>query len=407
MVNMSRRELAGSLTAGALLQAAAVPATYVVIGAGVFGAWTAYHLRRAGHTVTLLDQYGPASSRASSGGESRIIRAAYGPDEVYTRMAMRSLGLWSAFFVRSGVDLLHRTGVLWMAKRENTYSQQSRETLRKVGVPFEDLSNAEMKRRYPQIRAGADVEAILEANSGALMAREAVAAVVEQFVRDGGTYQHAAVRPPQGSGTLREVITSEGESIVGDAYVFACGPWLGKVFPEALGPRIFVTRQDVLFFGVPAGDRRFEPPRMPIWIDFSDGRGMYGFPDLARRGFKVAFDLHGAPFDPDNGNRFVAAEKAAQAREYVKERFPALADSPIIESRVCQYENTSNGDFVIDRHPEFENVWIAGGGSGHGFKHGPAVGEYTAARVTGAATPAVEPRFSMTSKKTEQKRAVY
>ncbi len=174
-----------------------------------------------------------------------------------------------------------------------------------------------------------------------------------------------------------------------------------------LGSRIFVTRQEVLFLGTPAGDTRFAPPACPVWIDFSDDRGMYGFPDLDTRGFKVAFDRHGPPFDPDSNDRFVRPEKVAEARRYVAERFPALADAPVVDSRVCQYENTSNGDFLIDRHPTFQNVWLVGGGSGHGFKHGPAVGEYVAARVTGAATPAVEPRFSLASKKTEQNRAVY
>jgi sarcosine oxidase len=405
-MDMSRRELAGTLLTGsALLGATASPATYVVIGAGVFGAWTAYHLRRAGHNVILLDQYGPASSRASSGGESRIIRAAYGPDEIYTRMAVRSLGLWSGFFARTGRELLHRTGVLWMAKPDNVYAQQSRETLRRVGVAFEDLSPTDLKRRYPQINAAAGAGAIFEPESGALMAREAVEALVEQFVRDGGSYRQAAVETPKGSGRLSEVVTTAGESIVGDAYVFACGPWLGKVLPGVLGKRIFVTRQDVLFFGAPAGDSSFAPPRMPIWIDFGDNRGMYGFPDLARRGFKVAFDLHGPPFDPDLENRFVPADKVSEARAYVKERLPALANAPVIESRVCQYENTSNGDFVIDRHPELENVWIAGGGSGHGFKHGPAVGEYVMARILQGGP--VDPRYSLAAKLETQSRTVF
>ena len=239
------------------------------------------------------------------------------------------------------------------------------------------------------------------------MARQAVQALVATFVQSGGTYLHAAVRSPQESGKLRAVATSAGDSIAADAFVFACGPWLGKVFPDLLGNRIFITRQDVLFFGIPAGDQRFAPPRMPVWIDFSDTRGMYGFPDLDTRGFKVAFDLHGPAFDPDSSNRIVTPDKIAAAQAYAAERFPALATSPIVDSRVCQYENTSNGDFLIDRHPAFENVWIAGGGSGHGFKHGPAIGEYVAARVTGASEPALEPRFALAAKNTEQRRAVF
>jgi sarcosine oxidase len=403
---MSRREFGESLATAALLPRAEKPATYAVIGAGVFGAWAAYTLLSAGHKVILLDEYGPASSRASSGGETRIIRCAYGPDEIYTRMAKRSLALWAAFSAQVGRELLHRSGVLWIAKPDNVYANQSREMLRKVQIPFRDLSSNDLAHLYPQIRVDAGATAIFEPESGALVARQAVAAVVEKFVERGGTYRHAAVRSPQGKGHLNAIITSDGESITADAYVFACGPWLGKVFPDLLEQRIFPTRQEVLFFGTPPGDRRFEPPQMPVWIDFEDNRGMYGFPDLERRGFKVAFDNHGPPFDPDSGNRIVTADKIAAARAYVSERFPALSDSPIVDSRVCQYENTSNGDFLIDRHPAFDNVWIAGGGSGHGFKHGPAVGEYVAARVTGIATLPVEPRFSLASKGTVQKRTV-
>lgn len=404
---MSRRAFSASLAAGSILVRAEKPATYAVIGAGVFGAWTAYHLLSAGHRVILLDEYGPANSRASSGGESRIIRCSYGPDQVYTRMAQRSLQLWSDFFTHTGRNLLERIGVLWIAKEGNAYVEQSRQTLRQLQIPFRDLSAADLSREYPQIHLDAGAIAILEPESGALLARQAVQAVVGEFVKQGGSYRVAAVATPQGSGNLHAIRISGGESIAADAFVFACGPWLGKVFPDLLGERIFVTRQDVLFYGIPPGDARFSPPRMPVWIDFSDDRGMYGFPDLESRGFKVAFDKHGPPFDPDTAFRIVSSDKVAAARAYVAERFPALADSPIVDARVCQYENTSNGDFLIDRHLAFENVWIAGGGSGHGFKHGPAVGEYVAARVTGAAEPAVEPRFALISKSTHQHRDVF
>jgi monomeric sarcosine oxidase len=380
---------------------------FSVVGAGVFGCWTAYLLRRAGHEVTLIDQYGPASSRSSSGGESRIIRASYGPDEIYSRMAVRSLGMWKEFAARSARHLFHQTGVLWMAMPDNRYANESREVLRKIGVPFEDLQPAEVRRRYPQIKAVAGAAAIFEPESGALMARQCVQSVVEAFIQDGGKYVLADVRTPAGSGKLSGIEVAGGKPIQADAFVFACGPWLPKVFPKVLGSRIFVTKQDVVFFGIPPGDRRFDPPDMPVWIDFGDNRGMYGFPDLENRGFKVAFDLHGPAFDPDNGVRAVDPDKIWAARAYVTERFPALANSPVTETRVCQYENTSNGDFLLDRHPDFENVWLAGGGSGHGFKHGPAIGEYLAARLTGAASPAVEPRFSLASKGTKQNRAVY
>jgi sarcosine oxidase len=379
--------------------------TYAVIGAGVFGSWTAYHLRQAGHQVTLLEAYGPGNNRSSSGGETRIIRASYGKDEIYTRLSVRSRMLWETFFARTGRPLLHHTGVLWMAQDNNTYVEESREVLRQVGVKFEDLSPSDLKRRFPQIRY--QTGAIFEPDAGTLMARQSVQQVVAEFIRDGGSYRQAWVRPPEGRNHLPAVVTTTGDRVAADAFVFACGPWFPKALPILLGGRIFPTRQEVFFFGLPPGNRQFEFPQMPVWIDFSDNRGMYGFPDIESRGLKVAFDLHGPAFDPDTGNRLPSPEKISAAREYVAEHFPALANSPILESRVCQYENTSNGDFILDRHPDFDNVWIAGGGSGHGFKHGPAVGEYMAARVTGAAAPAIEPRFSLASKSTQQNRAVY
>lgn len=199
--------------------------------------------------------------------------------------------------------------------------------------------------------------------------------------------------------------TADGTRITGGSFVFACGPWLPKLFPDLLGNRIYPTRQEVLFFAPPAGDPRFSPPQLPVWIDFTDPPGPYGFPSLEGRGFKLAFDRHGDPFDPDSGDRSLSPQSVAQARAFLGESFPALADAPLTEFRVCQYENTSSGDFLIDRHPELDNVWLVGGGSGHGFKHGPAVGEHVTARMLEAAP--TEPRFSFATKACAQNRAVY
>jgi glycine/D-amino acid oxidase-like deaminating enzyme len=178
---------------------------------------------------------------------------------------------------------------------------------------------------------------------------------------------------------------------------------MGKIFPEILGPRIFPTRQEVFFFGTPPGNARFAPPALPTWLFPSEE--VYGMPDLEGRGLKVARDTHGEPVDPDAQSRLVSPQSADWARSFVARRFPALKNAPIVETRVCQYENTSNGDFLIDRHPEYSNVWFAGGGSGHGFKHGPSFGQYTASMVLGEGTP--EPRFSLATKSTNQVRTVH
>jgi monomeric sarcosine oxidase len=363
----------------------------IVVGAGVFGSWTAWHLRRAGKSVLLVDAWGAGHSRASSGGESRIIRMGYGADEIYTRMATRSLGLWRELFTASGQPLFHQTGVLWMAREDNAYSAATRATLEKCGVDIEILSPAELAARYPQMCAPEGAYGIFEPDSGALLARRAVACVVEDAVRSGVDYAiQPAAAPFPGCA---------------DDVVFACGPWLPKLFPDVLGNRIYPTRQEVFFFAPPAFDRRFSAPALPAWIDFTHSRGPYGLPDLENRGVKLAFDLHGPEFDPDTGDRTIPRESIEAARTFLGELFPALHGAPLTEARVCQYENTSNGDFLIDRHPEHGNVWLVGGGSGHGFKHGPAVGEYVASQILGTAAP--ERRFSLATKAERQHRTVF
>ncbi|HXN95495.1 MAG TPA: N-methyl-L-tryptophan oxidase [Candidatus Acidoferrales bacterium] len=374
-----------------------------VIGAGVFGAWTAWHLGKRGQRVALIDAYGPAHSRASSGGETRIIRMGYGGDELYTRWSQRSLEQWKEFSAVTRQALFLETGVLWMGAEEGARLRQTSVTLKRCGVKFEELDREALERRYPQIGLDDIKCGILEPKSGVLMARRAVAAVVEEAVRLGAEYRWAQVLRPTGSDRMHEVATSDGEHIAAGQFVFACGPWLGKVFPDVLGARIFPSRQEVFFFGVPAGDMRFAPRALPTWLFQEDL--VYGMPDIEGRGLKIAFDEHGERVDPDTQSRIVSPAMTEMVRKYVARRFPALRDAPIVETRVCQYENTSNGDFLIDRHPQMENVWFAGGGSGHGFKHGPAIGEYVVGQLLDG--NAAEARFSLETKDTVQRRAVY
>jgi sarcosine oxidase len=411
-----------------------------VLGAGAFGAWTAYQLSRAGAEVVLVDAYGPGNSLASSGGESRIIRMGYGQDQIYTRMAQRSLGLWQELFDKIGPtgispgtspQLFQPTGVLWLARENDPYCEATLKTLEQCQVVYERLDRAELSQRYPQFELGSVSWAIVEPNSGVLMARQAVQAVFAQARAGGVTYRQEAILSPESQGgekgkrgtgkgepdeagesekesnpqsatsICQSLKTASGGEIFARQFVFACGPWLPKIFPALLGQFIHVTRQEVFFFGVP--DSRFGPERMPAWIDFTDL--VYGIPNLDNRGFKVAIDAHGPQFDPDTGDRTVSPEGLAAVRAYLAGRMPVLANAPVTETRVCQYENTSNGDFLIDRHPAFENVWLVGGGSGHGFKHGPAVGQHVAALISGDAK--VEPRFALAAKEKAQQRKVY
>lgn len=378
----------------------------VVVGAGVFGAWTASHFARRDKRVLLIDSYGPANARASSAGESRIIRMGYGADEIYTRMSQNSLEQWKNFFGFKRPGLFRETGVLWLAGEGDARISATAETLKRCGVEFEQLDRSALEKHYPQINFDGIVTGIFERTSGVLMARRAVAAVVEDAIFNGVEYRVGEVLTPAiggGANGVSSVRTGSGEEFEAETFVFACGSWLGKVFRDVLGERIFPTRQEIYFFGAPPGDARFAPSALPAFL--FQGDEYYGMPDIEARGFKIALDKHGVRVDPDTQSRIVTEAAAAEVRAYVERRFPALRGAPIVETRVCQYENTSSGDFLIDRHPVAENVWFVGGGSGHGFKHGPAVGEYVAARVMDGT--AGEPRFSLETKEKVQHRAVH
>ncbi len=353
-----------------------------VIGAGAFGGWTALYLLRRGARVTLVDAWGPGNSRASSGGETRVIRGTYGPNQPYTKMAARAMQLWKENQKRWNLKLMHQIGVLWLVTTgDDHFERGSLPVLRDAGIPYQELSVQEMTARWPQINLEGVHWGIYEPEGGFLTARIACQAVLDGFLAEGGEYKQLAVVPHDlDSSSWDSLSLSGGSKLRADQYVFACGPWLGKLFPETIGNRVRPTRQEVFFFGTPAGDDRFSDGKLPVWADHRD-KFMYGIPGNQGRGFKIADDTRGPEFDPTSGERSVSAEGLRSARDYVSFRFPALKDAPLLESRVCQYENSPDNNFIIDRHPRHENVWLLGGGSGHGFKHGPALGEMVAGLV--------------------------
>jgi glycine/D-amino acid oxidase-like deaminating enzyme len=383
-----------------------VTAHVAVIGAGVFGSWTAEQLRRAGHRVTLVDMAGPAHSRSSSGGESRLTRGAYGRDAVYTRMALDSLREWKALGATSGLPIFVPHGVLFFFPSEEAYLTDTVAAHRDLGLPTELLSASEMARRFPMFDFTGVHGGIYEPGFGALMARRSVRTLVENFVAAGGHYRHALTTVPRHEGPLNSVRLSSGSALEADAFIFALGAWLPKYFPDLLGSRIFATRQEIFYFAPPEGDRRFLPDAMPGWADFNQGDMYYGFPDLEARGVKFAHDRHGAHVDPDTQSREPSRSALDEVIAFRDRRFPLLRRAPMTGAEVCQYENSSNGDFLIDRHPTMPNVILVGGGSGHGFKHGPEVGRLAAELVSGGG-PQAEPRFTLATKGQTQHREVH
>jgi monomeric sarcosine oxidase len=376
----------------------------VVVGAGVFGSWTAHHLRLKGARVTLIDAYGPASFRASSGDQSRILRCGYGADEIYSELARQSLEQWRSLEARSArMQVWHRCGVLLLAATDDPYFAATQHTLERGGFAAEVLDAQGLRTRYPHLDASDIGTAMLEPECGVLMARRAVRTLASELVRSGTQLLRGRVVAPVSTGQLHSVRLTDGSDIPGDAFVFACGPWLPSVFPSTIGRRIRPTRQTVVYFGTPSGDARFGAAHTPAWIDRP--AGIYGVPELEDGGLKVGIDEHGPPIDPDTDDRIPGADQIARARAWVERRFPAMTGAPVVGARVCQYENTSNGDLLIDRHPGHQNVWLVGGGSGHGFKHGPAVGELAATLVmTGADT---HPRFAFATKGIHAARSVF
>jgi glycine/D-amino acid oxidase-like deaminating enzyme len=363
-----------------------------VVGAGAFGGWTALWLRWAGFRVSLIDAWGPGNSRASSGDETRVIRSTYGANETYFDLNIRALELWKAHQQLWQRPLFFPAGVLWFCYEAHpAMIEDSAPYMAKHGLAYEQLTPREAAQRYPHVYVGDLDHLVLDPHGGYLKARESCQAVHEAFGRAGGDYLPAEVRPGAiAHQRMGPLALSDGTHLAADAYIFACGPWLGRVFPEVLGQVITCTKQEAYYLGVPASHaRQFDT--MPAWIDLDGHDFYYGIPGNAYRGFKVGVDLRGQPFDPTHGDRLLDPEVYAKARAFMAHRFPALRAAPLVENRVCPYENSPDGNFILDTHPEADNCWFLGGGSGHGFKHGPALGELAAQVIAG--TRPLEPLF--------------
>ena len=364
-----------------------------VIGAGAFGGWTAWYLLKAGHKVTLIDSWGPGNSRASSGGESRLIRMVYGGNVRYTSWTAHSWELWHKWQREWNTQLLFHTGLLWMFEENDAYLEASRPGMHAVGLSLEELSTTTARQRYPQIQWDGIQKAYLEPQAGFLKARKSCQVLADAFIAAGGTYIETHANPgPVRKGEMVHLSLANGESLEADGYVFACGPWLSQLFPDLLADVLSISRQEIYYFGTPQRSADYRIDKLPSWIHFGS-RTLYGVPDQDGRGFKVADDTREESCDPEYMSRIPRENWVNRSRKQLVHRFPFLEKAPLIESRVCQYSNTADGHFLLDQHPEAHNVWLIGGGSGHGFKMGPAIGEYMSGVVLGKAN--LYPEYSL------------
>jgi sarcosine oxidase len=356
-------------------------ASAVVVGAGIFGGSLAHELVSRDWDVTLVDRYPPGHVRTASGGESRLIRSAHGADAWYVRSARRAWQRWLELEAETGASLLVPSGVVWFARDEDGWEAESERALAAENVPTERLTPSAAAALFPSFAGDELAFCLFEPEAGVLRARDATRAIVALARRKGARFVGGEARPAVGG-----AVDVDGEEHAADVVVWACGPWLAQLFPDVV--RLRVTRQEVLHFGAPIA---WETPPVPAWVDYE--AAFYGVGDLDGRGVKLSPDREGPEFDPDRDDRTPTVEAEAAARGYLGRRFPTLADAPLVFSRVCPYALTGDTHFLIARHPEHEGAWLLGGGSGHGFKHGPSLAEYLADLLESGGEP--DPRFAL------------
>jgi sarcosine oxidase len=331
-----------------------------VVGAGVFGAALARELALRGFDVTLAEQHSPGNVRSASGGDTRLLRAAHGESEWYTASAVRARQLWLELEQSTGTRIWDGVGLAWLARRDDGFEAASVPVLERLGVRHEWLEPDDARALFPSLCID-DLQGVLyEPEAGVLRARRATQLLVAEAERHGVALQGARLTP--------------ADDPPGDVVVWACGAWLPLLFPEHVA--VEISRRDVFFLG---GDRAWQGA--PGFVDY-DG-GFYGHGDVGGLGVKIAPDSASDPADPDTLDRTPSPYWEEQARSYATRRFPSLAAAPVLGGRVCQYDLSADTHFIIDRHPENERWWLVGGGSGHSFKHGPALAEYVADCIEG------------------------
>ncbi len=361
----------------------------IVVGAGAFGGWTALSLAQKGYDVTMIDQFGPGNSQSSSGGETRLIRAFY-EKQIYFDLTVRSMKLWREHEGITGRKFFYQNGLLLFNYKAITpETEKAGPMYQKAGLSLEKFSPGEAKKRWPQLNTDGLDHVIFDSQAGYLEARSGCMSVADRLIKEGGKFiQQNVTRFKETSGKVSAVTLGDGQSIEADRFVFACGPWLIRLFPE-LTKKLKVTRALVFFFASPSSNADLMENKLPTWMDRDlDGPfRSFGVPGSAYRGFKVGLT---PPMNNNVNDRFdtydrsVTAEELKLAREVLAKRFNGMKDQPLIEQRVCQYTLTPDSDFILDTHPGLSNLWLLGGDSGHGYKLGPALGELAADVVTGA-----------------------
>lgn len=343
----------------------------IVVGGGIVGVMTALTLQRRGEAVTLIDRWEPGHSRASSTDYNRVIRTISGRDEFYTRWARESRLRWLELQAESGQNLMYECGALILATAGHCdWENATTETFDRVGVPYYKFGRQDIEARFPQFRVP-DIEyALFEPEAGMLMAHRCVLTGLELFRRAGGTVRRGRVTT---DGSERPML--DGKPLEADLIVVSTGPWMADMFPRTIKPISTVVGVNVLYTSTPDGSEDFDMSRMPCWIDH--GQGSFGLPSSEGSGVKAAVVIPDK-IDLDNDERLIRQETLGRTRSYIRHRLPGLEGERVVDSKFNQIILTPDTHFIVDWHPEHENVLFAGGCSGHLFKHAPVFAEFAA-----------------------------
>lgn len=370
------------------------PLDVLVVGAGVFGVTGALALARRGHRVRLIDPGPLPHPLAASTDRSKVVRADYGDDALYTDLGIEAIAGWHRLNARHGATLYHEDGFLLRTRGPmpaDGFEARSHATLAARGWPVERIDAQALAARFPQWRADRYPDGYLDHRAGWAAAEAAMKALLADARAAGVavTTDTAALELLEVGGAVRGVLTAEGEALTADVTVVAIGSWTTAVVPELAGV-MRATGHPILVFRVddPA---RWRPPHFTPWGADIAATGWYGFPAAADGTIKIARHAAGVPL-PHGAPRAVAAEVVEAARGFLAETLPGLAKAPLVTTRLCAYCDTADGHFLIDRHPTRPGLVVAAGGSGHAFKFAPVLGDRVAAAVEGRVAD-VEPRF--------------
>ena len=345
---------------------------YIVVGGGIAGVMTALHLLRRGKGVTLVDRWEPGHARAASSDYNRVIRAISGRDDFYTRWARDSRMRWLELQAESGQNLMYECGALTLATNGHCdWEDATPDTFDRVGVPFYRFTPDEVRARFPQFKIDDISYALFEPEAGLLMAHRCVLAILELFRKEGGKVERGVVTTD-----ASERPHLDGRPLEADVVIMATGAWMAEMFPRTIKPISTIVGLNVLYTSTPDGSAQFDMANMPCWIDH--GQGSFGIPSSEGSGVKAAVVIPNTPIDINNDERIIERQSLNRTRQYIRHRLPGLVGERVVDSKFNQVILTPDTHFVVDWHPEHDNLLFAGGCSGHLFKHGPVFGDFVA-----------------------------